>query len=368
MQSNKINVLMISYGRGALYENKAGVLDRHIEYATHFNSLKIIYLTKKRLKKKISANLTIVPVYSVSYLISFLKALFINVRNYNVVTTQDPFLTGLLGLYYKKIFKIKLHVQNHSNFIDNKYWIKENEFNSLLNLIAKKIVLPQADRLRVVNKFEKDIYKKKLNISGNIIDIAPIAVNPIFLTKVSNKEIADFIMINKIDNKKFKIGWAGRFVRLKRLDYLFELVNSIKDDINVQLILAGDFKKSEFNLSALEEKYQIKPIYTGHLKPIDLRLFYNTIDLFVLTSDYEGYGMVVAEAITCSCPVLINNKIKGPREILKNRKEFTFNNKEDFLDKINFIDNNSTPLKDLQVNNDISTITNSIKKTHLNKW
>ena len=206
MESNKINVLMISYGRGALYENKAGVLDRHKEYASHFESLEILYLTKKRLKNLNFGKLKITPVFGNSYLICLFKSLFKNFKNYQVVTTQDPFLTGILGLYYKKRFGIKLHVQNHSNFIDNKYWIKENRLkNSILNYISKKITIPNADRLRVVNSYEKNLYIKNINIDKNKIDIAPIAVNPIFLSKVSKEEIDDFVKTNEIDKKKIKI-------------------------------------------------------------------------------------------------------------------------------------------------------------------
>ena len=146
MQSNKINVLMISYGRGALYENKAGVLDRHIEYASHFESLEILYLTRKKLENLNFGKLNVTPVFGLSYLICLFKSLFKNFKNYQVVTTQDPFLTGILGLFYKKRFGIKLHVQNHSNFIDNKHWIKENRLrNSILNYISKKITIPNAD-------------------------------------------------------------------------------------------------------------------------------------------------------------------------------------------------------------------------------
>ena len=102
MQSNKMNILMISYGRGALYENKGGVLDRHKEYANHFNSLKILYLTKKKFENKDFGKLKIDSVFGFSYLICFLKSLFKNFKNYQIVTTQDPFLTGVLGLFYKK--------------------------------------------------------------------------------------------------------------------------------------------------------------------------------------------------------------------------------------------------------------------------
>jgi glycosyltransferase involved in cell wall biosynthesis len=363
MQSNRINVLMVSYGRGALYENKAGVLDRHLEYASHFNSLKIIYLTKKRLKKKVLANLTIVPVYSKSYLICFLKALFINVRNYNIVTTQDPFLTGLLGLYHKKIFKIKLHIQNHSNFIDNKYWIKENKFNLLLNYIAKKIILPQANRLRVVNTFEKQIYIDKLNIPENIIDIAPIAINQIFTNKISETEISVFKKKHQINSNRVKIGWAGRFVRLKRLDYLFELVSSIEQELDIQLILAGDFKSSEIDLKYLENKYLIKPIFTGQLAANELVKFYQTLDVFVLTSEYEGYGVVLKEALATGCPVLVWNKSKGTNDIIsKTKNGYYFNTKSDFHNKLIQIIKNGFKKEEIKRDNK-SDVIYSIKRT-----
>lgn len=334
-----MKVLMISYGRGALYENKAGVLDRHKEYANRFESLKIIYLTKKKLEKKDLKNLIIVPIYSKSYLICFFKALFINVRNYNVVTTQDPFLTGLLGLFYKIRFNLKLHIQNHSNFIDNRYWINENKIrNTLLNAIAKKITIPKANRLRVVNSYEKQIYTDKLNISKKIIDVAPISVNPIFHTKVTKQLIDDFNDIHKIENKKFKIGWAGRFVRLKRLDILFEYASLLGDENDIQLILAGNNLNTDFDLEALERKHSIKPVYTGQLAPIELVKFYKSLDVFVLTSEYEGYGMVLAEALTVGCPVLVWEKSKGTLDIInKNANAFTFKDKSDFMNLINNI-------------------------------
>jgi glycosyltransferase involved in cell wall biosynthesis len=368
MQSSDLNVLMISYGRGALYENKAGVLDRHIEYANNFKSLVIIYLTKTKLEEKQIGKLKIVPIYSISYLLSTTKAIFFRPINFHVVTSQDPFLTGILGLFYKWIYKIKLHVQNHSNYIDNKFWINESSIqNSLLNLIAKKIVIPNADRLRVVNSFEKSLYINKLKIKNSKIDIAPIALNPVFCKNISEQEIKSFMDKYLIDRNKIKIGWAGRFVRLKRLDYLYELVSSISMEKNCQLILAGDNHNSEYNLQNLESINNIKPIYTGFLTPIELAKFYSSIDVFVLTSDYEGYGMVLKEALHFNCPILVSNEPEGIKEILIDGENgFSFHDKQDFLIKLN-------RLKDLSsyssINNTFSeniNIINSIAKTYKN--
>ena len=365
MQSNKLNVLMISYGRGALYENKAGVLDRHKEYASYFESLEILYLTKKKLENKNLGKLSITPVFGYSYLICLFKSIFKNFRGYQIVTTQDPFITGILGLFYKKKFGIKLHVQNHSNFIDNYNWIKENRFiNNTLNFIAKKVVLPNADRLRVVNTFEKQVYINKLNISEKIIDVAPIAVNQIFSKNISEKEISKFNKKYQIKSNTVKIGWAGRFVKLKRLDYLFELVSSIKKDLDLQLILAGDFKNSEFDLEYLENKYSVKPIYTGQLQPNELVKFYHTLDVFVLTSEYEGYGLVLKEALNTDCPVLVWNKSEGTNDIVSSSilADF-FSNKNDFkLKIIKTIKTNRSRIKDNNEPN-IQLIIDSINNT-----
>ena len=322
-----MNVLMISIGDSILSNPTGDSLDRQKNYADALGYIDMIVFSHKKhnLNEKHLNNLSIYPTRSLSMLtfvydvIKIAKDIIKN-KKIDVITTQDPFGTALAGYLLKKKYNIPLHIQNHSSFLDNKIWISEkplmfNFFNKLAHF-----TIPRADRLRVVNTEEKKKYIDILQIDSDKIDIAPVPVNIEFWQQNPTKQEID-IFLNKynIDQEKIVLFWAGRAVEVKNFPYLFKSVSLIKRKKDILFCIAGDMKNSFWNLNDLENKYDLKPIYLGLLTHQELKVMYYLTDLYLHTSDYEGFGLVVSDA-QASGRVVVSRSTAGTKDIIDDYK------------------------------------------------
>jgi glycosyltransferase involved in cell wall biosynthesis len=86
---------------------------------------------------------------------------------------------------------------------------------------------------------------------------------------------------------------------------------------DAKLMFVGDGAgRDELVALALELGVADRVILAGfHSDPTP---FYSTADLFVLSSDYEGFGNVIVEALSFGVPVVSTDCPSGPAEILEN--------------------------------------------------
>ena len=124
------------------------------------------------------------------------------------------------------------------------------------------------------------------------------------------------------------IGFVGRIVAEKGLDYLLKAIPLLENRLDDFMVLvAGEHTKVaggsvKHDVDVLVKKHPDRVKLVGHLRFDDLVAFYNLIDVLVLPSvdPLEAFGMVQVEAMLCGTPVVASD-MPGVREVI-NRTGF----------------------------------------------
>jgi len=107
------------------------------------------------------------------------------------------------------------------------------------------------------------------------------------------------------DEKRKNIAFIGRFSPIKCIDRLIKAWHSLGSQTQgYNLLIVGDGEQRK-ELEALASSLQIVNIeFTGFLKGSDKLAIYEKLRSLVLPSQSENFGMVVAEALLNSVPVI----------------------------------------------------------------
>ena len=120
-------------------------------------------------------------------------------------------------------------------------------------------------------------------------------------------------------NRNYKIILAvGRFNKAKDYPNLLYAINLLKKEVSYpfKVIIAGDGELRE----SVEKKVNNLGLYEDIIllgRRNDIPELMSAADLFVLPSKYEGFGLVIAEAIACECLVVATD-CGGVAEVLNN--------------------------------------------------
>ena len=101
---------------------------------------------------------------------------------------------------------------------------------------------------------------------------------------------------------------AGAIIPRKGYDVLVDALARLQD-IDWQLVLAGSAERAPQTARALTAQIAARGLagritLLGELEPDVLDAAYDSADIFVMSSHFEGYGMVLAEAMARGLPVV----------------------------------------------------------------
>lgn len=137
------------------------------------------------------------------------------------------------------------------------------------------------------------------------------------------------------------LGFAGRFVEEKGFDILFQAIPEVLESYpDVRFAFAGQTKMQyeKFYEKHADEIKKVKKYidFLGLLSDEELEKFYASVDLFLLPSRSECFGLVQAEAMLQGTPV-VSSDIPGSRMLVKKTKFgylFESENPNDLADMI----------------------------------
>ena len=103
----------------------------------------------------------------------------------------------------------------------------------------------------------------------------------------------------------------GRLHAIKAFGVLIDAFSLfIKEDTNAKLIIAGgdDGVGEKLKQQIIDLKLQDSVFLIGAVDFEDKKTLLNNCDYFTLASEFESFGIVVAEALACGKPIVLSNK------------------------------------------------------------
>jgi glycosyltransferase involved in cell wall biosynthesis len=224
----------------------------------------------------------------------FIKEVILDKNKIDIIHSQLSYPAGFLGTLIQKRKKIPNILTEHS-------WIR-TYFRSWIHRKCVMFALKNSSGIISVSKALKDdigsICNCRVSVIPNVIDVDKFSVSKVNRSKTLNIGI---------------LGGMGNY--RKGLDILLTAVSLLNStDLMVHIggdgILLDKFKKMSEDLGVAE-----KCKFYGEIAPTDIISFYSGLDIFVLASRDETFGVVVVEAMSCGLPV-IATKCGGPEEII----------------------------------------------------
>ncbi len=214
-----------------------------------------------------------------------------------VLSTQDPFETGVIGWLLAAWYKIPFQVQVHGDFFSNPHWKQESILNPLRFWVGRWL-LNKAASVRVVSP-RLQVALVHLGLAADKIRLLPVAI-PL-------ERFAAVATHRSYDNNTVTILSVARFTKEKNLELLlrvFAAVHQTYPHSRLRLVGAGPEEKP---LRALALRLGINQVVQWQAWSNEVPTVMAEADIYALTSNYEGYARVIPEAMAAGLPVVMTD-------------------------------------------------------------
>lgn len=298
-----MKVIALSIDR-KVFEERSSVRERMIRYGSLVDALHIVTHTPPGyIAAQIAPNVWIIPTNTRIKALYWIDAYricaqIIEKQSDFLITVQDG-LNNILGVFLKLRFHTKLQVQVHDDIFNPRFvW---ESWRAFIDHVGYWFGLRFADGIRVVSARAARSLRRFFHNKEQ----PPLSVVPVFI---------DTALLGRTD------GGDDLHVLYPQFSYIVLMASRLEKEKNIQLgidafsrvlkeapggglVIVGDGSlRGELERYAREQSLGESCVFLGWRN--DLAGLYASADIYMLTSDHEGYARTLIEAAFVGCPIV----------------------------------------------------------------
>lgn len=178
----------------------------------------------------------------------------------------------------------------------------------MMNLISTHLITVSTLNLKKIVRLKMEVPEKITNIYSGI-DIP----------KFRNSSKTDLHKELNLPKSIRLVGFIGRFSDQKAPITLMQAISKVVTDVHdCHFVLVGDGPLKEEMVSFINQNQLADKVsFLGYR--MDINAILHGLDLFVLSSIYEGLGRSITEALCCKVPV-VATAVEGVPELIRHKK------------------------------------------------
>jgi glycosyltransferase involved in cell wall biosynthesis len=271
---------------------------RQVAYARAFGHLDDISFTLRDdgFPPQSDGTLSVYPTDSVNKFMYLFDAVRIakKLQRPDAVSAQDPFEAGVVAWFIARRFRSPLYVQVHTDFLSPAY--SRHSLLNRLRVLLAGFVLRRASGIRAVSEEieEKIRIRYRLRAQAHTL--------PIYFDVSRFRDAPhDATLEARFAAFSKKLLYVGRLEPEKNVALaLYSFASATPSDACL-IVLGEGSERSVLENLAREKGIESRVFFEGARDPA---AYYKLTDLVLLTSRYEGYPAVVAEALAAGKPIL----------------------------------------------------------------
>ncbi len=225
-------------------------------------------------------------------------------KNHYDIVQSNYWLSGRVGLWAQICWHVPHFVLFHTlAAVKNMFSVGIPE--PALRLLVEKLVSKACSRIVAETAREREQLISLYAASPRKISVIPCGVNG-DLFRPLDKQLCRAQL--GLDSDQLTLLYVGRLDPLKGLENLIQALPHVPEHHLRLLIVGGEDRDNAYlrRLKSVAEHARVlaKVSFIGRVEHEMLPLYYNAVDMLVLPSYTESFGLVGLEALACGTPVV----------------------------------------------------------------